>query len=295
MLTRRSQKNDKLSLFFEKLKWFCAFSDDDISELLHYRSSGNANSIPITNLSLLLDRLNISLESIFQESIDYETLSSDIVQKCKVLSGKYQMGENSSTRFTTIYMMDYIRKALGDSTATSLMRRLQLHPELLDDLSQKNNILLPRDLCQHIAGYYGLECVEKMGAHSIALLREKLTVTHKLSECRNIQEFLVKFFYDVIPTQVEKNYSWEISSMSSNEVVVKASMSPRLAEAFKREEVCTTALEKLRQGFIKGIAHYYTGKTPTVEQLSSMTMGDRCDYYKILIDRVKPEPTRILH
>jgi hypothetical protein len=270
----------RLSDFIGNIKDHCELTDSEISDLMGESYSGNPRKISILAMTRLMDRLNVSPDQVVQDEIDYQAVRLHFKENIIILPEKYRRGLNSSTRFTAAYMIDYIRRDLGKNAEFSLLRRLQLHPELMLDFTLKNNILLSRDICQHVAHFYGDMFVQRMGGHSLKVIADRL-FAWRVHECKTIQEYLVKFFYEIIPGYVEKNFQWEFMRLTSDETIIRASPSPFLTASFRQKEICTAPLEKLRLGFIQGILDSYSKGQYIVRQVSSISSGDTADLYCI--------------
>lgn len=289
----RLASHESLVRFLDEVKDRCGLTNNDLSGIMGHAYTGNVRALPINSFTRVLDHFNVGFDSIVFGTIDYEVLTQHFSKGPITLPAKYVTGQNSSTRFTSAYMLDYVRTNMGENAATAVMRRLQLHPELLSNFGERNNILLPRDICSYVAHFYGPASVEKMGGHSLHVLREKLAAL-RLDRCRNFHDYLVRFFYEIIPGQVEKNYAWSISKLSEDEIIITATPTQMLSEAFALSEVCTVPLERLRLGFIKAITAYYsTGYV--VEQISGISRGNSADRYKIVANSVHQSRMAMFH
>lgn len=281
----------RLRSFIDQLKERCALTDGELADIMGHRFTGDARKLPVGALTALTDHANVSLETVFGDNVDFEVVRRYLKGE-KALPSRYVEGRCSSKRFTAAYMVDYVRRHWGDNAADGILRRFQLDADLMSEHGEANNIMLPRDIGQHIARIYGEEQAEIIGTHSVSLVKEKAGYA-PLARCRNFKDFVSKFFYDVVPRQVEQNLRWEVLQLGAQEAVVKATVDPVLLENFREENVCVRSFETQRQGFMRGMFRHFLGVDPRITQTTRMSEGADADRYWIVLPH-DPQP-RLLH
>jgi hypothetical protein len=268
----------KLERFFDQVTQVCPLSFDDLEGMMGCRFPEDRSQIGAIALNRLLESLNISIESIMNDLVDYEVITRQLLGNKDIIPGRYLSGPNTSLRFTTAYMIDYLERTYGANAILTIQRHFQICRGELDILTKRNNILLPKDICHYVYQYYGAQAVEEMGKHSVRFMDKCLGISG-VKECRTWQELLVKFAFDITPDQVEKNYFWDILACSDSQVIVQGTLNKDLLDGFAKDEVVTVPLERLRKGFILGLLNFYNSGVYQVDQISSMSNGGNADLY----------------
>lgn len=272
--------SEKLDSFVDKLKHECSLNSSDIERLLGCSLNAKLSTLPMSNVHQLLDKIHVSLEAVSEDSVDFGVIRDRLVQSPVNLASRYLEGVQSSSRFTTAYMADFIHKTKGTGALHALHKHFQFDAELTKNHGLTNNIRLPRDICNYVARYYGVHEVEAMGEHSLSLLRHKIS-QYGLERSRNWQEFLLRFIAEITPRMVERNYSWTIAGITSNRVYIQGRPSSEFAECFPELIRTTKSMEYLRLGYIRGLLTYFDSAVYEITQIKSLFNGQDCDLYEI--------------
>lgn len=277
-----ARTQDSLDRFFSSLQTtlgpdFPLFLDD-----CSLSAKDLGHNITANSLNRISNRLNITLDSIFSGSVDFETLKSQF-QGRESLPTRYQGNEHSS-RFSSIYMIDFCRRTFGPEATRLLLQRFQLKESQFSDPLEKNNILLPRDLCEYVYTYFGGGMVEAMGESSIDLMKKtKLGMT--IQDTVSGRDFFDFYFNEILPATVENNYSWTIDQHGPGYVVVKGLPNPEVVEALGAGAVTSESLETLRLGFLKSIPKLYRNVETRAIRLKSISAGDSYDQLRLDFDQ----------
>ncbi len=279
--------NQSLDCFFSELRSVLGDDLDDILAELSIDKSELGTNVSAKALNLISNRLNVTMDSIFSNAVDFETLKEQF-QGNDAIPAKYK-GTELSSRFSGIYMLNFCQKFMGAQATRLLLQRFQLKENHFEKMSDKNNILLPSDLCEYVNHHYGAEKVEEMGESSLELLSQT-ELARSVKEVVKGREYFDYYFNELLPGSVEKNYSWSIHKQGPGFIEVKGSPNPEVVEAFGAESVITPGLETLRLGFLKSVPKLYQNVSTKALKLKSMSNGDQYDLMRLDFSRNHTSP-----
>lgn len=242
------------------------------------------SQLPISKMHRLCMEPNVSLEAIVSRKVDLSALG------CRALPKVYLGDRRYSSRFTSIYMLDFIHQELGELTLRSLLQRHQLRPELFQDVGEKNNILLPADICEYVGSWFGEEFVRRMGQSSLDLFG-KTPVGANLRGL-GTADFFEKFVVEILPENIERNYLWSIDKLTPRQVVLSGKPREEIRELFHQHRRTTRQLEQLRAGFIESLPQQFGSDSMMLLQTQSFSDNNKMDTY--VLDFSTPKQ-RYLH
>ena len=272
--------DDKINRFFYSVKDllgsdFTGLSDEyDLS-----RPDLRLSSLPIGHMLSVFNKLNVTLDSVIQDTVDLDSLFYQYHGK-DYLSSRYTSSVNFSSRFTSIYMIDFLRKTFGENSSRIIMQHLQLLPSHLKNSDEKNNIKLPYDICNYVYKYYGSEVVEQMGESSLQLLRNT-PIGQELQKAKSLPDMFELFFSDIAPLKIEKNYDWKLLDINSSSVTVSGRPNKEVEFYIGKNNLVSVSLESLRTGFLNSLPKIHGNYFTNTRIIKSMASGDSCDVFKI--------------
>lgn len=270
--------NKSLDYFFSELRSVLGDDLDDILAELSLEKSQLGSDVSASSLNLISNRLNVTIDSIFNNTVDFETLKAQF-QGNNDIPAKYR-GVEYSSRFSSIYMLNFCQKLMGAQATRLLLQRFQLKENHFQSVSDKNNILLPSDICEYVNYHYGSDKVEEMGESSLELL-SKTDLARSVKEVVKGREYFDYYFNELLPGSVEKNYSWSIHKQGPGFIEVKGTPNPEVVEAFGPDHVITSGLETLRLGFLKSVPKLYQDVSTRALKIKSMSNGDQYDLMRL--------------
>jgi hypothetical protein len=284
MNTLRLDRNRCLEHFFAVSREHLGTRFDELLDELRIPPRDRPSEIPVTALVSLLNALNVTLDSVMSGAVDLKTMALQLQGKRCAFPDRYAATLPYSSRFTGFYMLDYVTRYFGEATARILRQRLQLRNEHFDDVSQKNNILLPLDLTNYVHEYFGDDYVKDMGKNSISHYR-KSRHGLELAAMADVPGMLERFFVEFAPTTVEKNYEWTVRRVSTHAVLLRGKPRGEVFEAFRTRITANRSLEILRKGFFTELPSLIPGHRGSCLQLKSISAGDGHDLYQISFAR----------
>jgi hypothetical protein len=274
------ETDDKINRFFHSIKDVLGDKYVELSSEYDLSRPGfKLSSLPIGALFDVFNKLNVTLDSIIQNSVDLDSLYHQFQGK-DYLPIRYTGNVAYSSRFTSIYMIDFLEKLLGKKSVNLILQNLQLLPSHFKNRDEKNNIRLPLDICNYVYKYYGTEVVEKMGESSLMLLKGT-EVGQQLNKSNDLTEMMELFFTDLAPLKIEKNYVWSLSEINSNYVIVSGRPNQEVEYYLGKDKIVSLPLESLRMGFLNSLPKLHGDYSTSTRTLKSMAFGDDCDLYKI--------------
>lgn len=254
--------------------------DDVLASLGMSKKMPSPHQLPVTKLLKILDRLNVTLDALMQENIDFDCMKQQLKGE-NGLPGRYFTKGPLSPRYTSVGMMNFIIKELGKDSSEVLMKHFQLTPEHFEDPKYLNNFLLPMDLCNYIFKYFGEEMVEQMGEDSVGLLASS-PAGAKMKSLRCTKEMFEFLLNEVAPNSIERNYFWKIEKHKQNTLLLSGTPNPEIREAFGNEEGITLPSATLqRKGFIKGLFHMKDHHNLCIETTRTLRSNKMVDLYHV--------------
>ncbi len=282
--------NRSVDLFFSELRSVLGSNFDDILQELSVPKSELGPNVSAKTLNKISNRLNVTIDSIFNNTVDFETLKAQFQGENEIPS-KYR-GVEYSSRFSSIYMMSYCRRLMGKEASRFLLQKFQLKDTHFKKMGDKNNILLPSDICEYVNAHYGLEKVREMGESSLEFISQT-DLAKNLSAAVKGRDYFDFYFNELLPANVEKNYSWSIQKQGPGYIEVKGKPNPEVVEALGTDHVITPSLETLRLGFLKSIPKLYQDVATEAVQLRSMSHGDSHDLMRLDYSRNHASPATL--
>ena len=238
------------------------------------------SKIPLTKMVRLLESLNVSLDSVMKNEIDYECLKVQYYGNDH-LPEKFLNKLPYSSRFTTMYMLNYIAQHFGEKSAETIMKHFQLKKAHLQNSSEFNNYLLPMGVGKYVYEYFGHEAAEEMGRSSIEILTQ--TPAGQQLKCSpTVIQMFELFFEEIAPSSVEKNYLWNVLKQENGRITVLGRPNPEVQEAFHNDKSLTCeSSQLLRKGFLSAMPSLIGDYKVSVEMERKIHQGKLCDLYHI--------------
>lgn len=242
-------------------------------------NSRKISRLTAIEMNRLCNALNITLDSVLLGEVDLQVVI-DHWRGGDMISSRYTQKVPYSSRFTSIYMLNFLRSQIGASAASLIGQRFQLKPCHFKSTNANNNLLLPHDICNYVRTYYGDNLLEKMGASSFSLL-QSLSHVKNLTQLRNSSEVFDRFIYEISPNYVEKNFNWTIDRMAPGFLQVSGVPKGEVTSELRNNLSGQRALEILRMGYIKSIPKLFGIDQVEIWQVKSISEGHDRDVYAL--------------
>jgi hypothetical protein len=276
----RSDINLNIDGFFSKAKERLG---QDYQNLFDGHKSSHSqikpSRLPLSELVQVLNKLNVTLDSVIENRVDYNILASQFASQ-DMMPAKYLDKAVLSSRFTGMYMINYVSRTQGEKAARNLMQNFQLKDSQFQDMNQKNNIVLATDLCEYIYKYYGPEEVFQMGQHSASILKNTVH-GQALAQTPNLLTMFEFFCEEIAPKYVEKNFHWKIEDYGTDYITVTGRLTEQLKDSFQVELKESLSLAHLHAGIMKSLPDLHGSYYTEVKTLKSIQNGDDCNKFKL--------------
>lgn len=278
-LTDKRTVEKRINYFFSQTNELLGDNFLNLLDEFRINTSIKPSENSLTSLVGVFNQLNVTIDNVVKGKVDLITMKNQFYSD-DILPSKYIDTLPYSSRFTGFYMLDYIEKEFGQTSAAFIRQHLQLKSSHFRDLSQKNNLLLGIDIADYVLDYHGERHVESMGKNSMTHY-SKGVHGQELAKMNSIQNMLEKLIIDYAPVSIEKNYVWKIERQQPGTLFISGSPKEELVDIFGRETVGARSLEILRTGFISTIPSLMKGLRGCCTQHRSISLGDKLDLYEL--------------
>lgn len=242
-------------------------------------TAASFSNLPVSQMNALCNELYITLDSIAAGRVDLLAIQ-DHLTGGSALPPKYVRSVPFSSRFTSIYMLNYLRSTQGRDPVKSMCQHFQVKDDHFTDHSEKNNLLLPHDICSYVRTYFGEDVVEAMGESSFDIFRMTEAASDLVKQ-KTIHQFFEKFIFDIMPVYVERNFVWNIDSTGPNSIQISGQPRGDVVAGLNFKHQGVEALEGLRLGFIRALPKLIGIQDAKVEKIRCISSGDAFDTYLI--------------
>jgi hypothetical protein len=120
----RTEINRNIDFFFSSSRELLESPFTELLETLGIKPQDQASAIPLKSLVKLFNALNVTLDSVVSNKVDFKALRAQL-QSQDILPERYTRLAPLSSRFTGSYMLDYIEKNFGTRYMELIMQRHQ--------------------------------------------------------------------------------------------------------------------------------------------------------------------------
>ena len=268
-----------INYFFSELKNALSLSDYDILKKEgHQKGQFNYGQVHLSDLIRILNSYNVTLSNVVAKKVDFDAIKAQYLG-LSFIPQKYTRVAAFSSRFTSRYMLDFIDRSYGQGTREHICRHFQLKYDDFLDLSEKNNIILPFDICDYTAQHLGTGIIKDMGKSSAGLFRNlDFKYRNKNVSTTRAIEYV---FEDFIPSRVEKNYLWKILNVKRNSVLISGRPNDEVEDQVGSQIAMSSTLRALRTGFIEGASEVACNTRTHVTSKNINLNGKQTDLYHL--------------
>lgn len=204
-----NQLSRTLDLSMGSLAALMELSEKELRQLSHRKQ------VPSMNAMVALCRaLNISLESLFQQSFDRAALVAQFHGRTHEIPDRFRSHPNSKCR-TVIPLLDLIESELGWDQRKFVLRKFQLTEEMFVNPDTPINMRLAVEASDYLLRYYKKPRLLLQVGH---LGAQRLTQTPLFSEM--VSQKKVSGFFEFAGSTLagqylEKNYDWNVERAHS--------------------------------------------------------------------------------
>jgi hypothetical protein len=219
-----SQKISKKALIIseqlERLRITLGMNDKQWAQILDVSADDyadirrNLKSVSIVALARVADHLQLTLDGIMNNQIDYGIVAARQSGNVHLLPERYQIGARSRQR-SSLNLLNATEEFLGWRARAMVMRHLQVTEATFSNPDALINLRFNTDLCEYInKNYSGSHLFYHMGAYSV-ISNMNSPFAKKMSEMKSLQELYQYYVEEMVAKHWEQNYNYRLTDMTS--------------------------------------------------------------------------------
>tara|TARA_B100001971_G_C18260214_1_gene586068 strand:- start:3119 stop:3952 length:834 start_codon:yes stop_codon:yes gene_type:complete len=237
------------------------------------------SDLPASRLIKILDCFNVSLYSVVKGKVDYDVVERQMRGEVAIPS-KYLEGALYSLKSTPLKLVSCISNTLSKEAADEVLKTTQIRGLESDLAPEKVNLILLHDICEYVSAFYGDERVAYLGAQK-ALNTISMKMGNWNGKIKCLKTLMELYIEEVYPNTVGQNFTWKLESVERNGFIIGGAPKPEVAHTFETASQIPRSLEVLRRGYLKALPSAIGHKTLAIQQISSISHGEKTDTYKI--------------
>jgi hypothetical protein len=238
------------------------------------RYLGSNLTIEIDSLVPIVDRFNLSLDSIIEGRVDFAAVSQHCLGNDIYIPERYTVGAYSRRR-TMRYLLEYVETHLGIDERSRIMRQLQVPERALDLLDEKININFAVDLMKELAQRGApTDFFRGMGSYSIRKTKN-LPFAAELAASRTVMELYENYVEDKVKW-LEKNSVYKYIAIDGESFIIEARNNEEVIDSLKDKKYGSRQACEYKIGVMTHIAEYAGFPAVRAEKLQCIHQGDEC-------------------
>lgn len=233
----------------------------------------------IPSLSRVSDILNISVEAILKNNIDYNAVYRQFTGKSPSLPERYEVSHGSRIR-TARNALNYLTDTGFGELREALIKHTQLNEAILGDIERPVGLNLMVDIWDYLRG----EGFNEHDFHSIGLYTSRTSrnrVRPLFADARSVFELFVRFF-EYLPRYFDSNCDYQIIKTSETTFVLFSSTREQVADELKVRQVGSQEGCHVRAGVFASVPAYLGLPFSKVRETKCVHRKD--DYCKFEFD-----------
>ncbi len=255
-----SQLSEKYKDFVRKVQFLLNENDEDMSAHFGFTTKdfnkimSCGKSFSLFNYQKFLDAMNVDLESVLNDAVDYNTILQQLRADRFYFPEIYTRAANGKKR-TVINILDYIEKSMGTTYKTLLLRKFQLRPYHLsnpDELINNNFIV---DLL-HILKTSGFsdEQILKTGEQSYDS-NKNTDLGRTFAKYKSPSELMPGIFEEHID-YYDRNFSYKIKKLNNDYCLLDVTQNNDVADSLGKEKIGSSLLSLYKTGVMSSFPKY---------------------------------------
>jgi hypothetical protein len=272
-------KHRRLISSLERIRFTLNLSDKEWNDLLEVSSTDyervrkGLRQLPVTSVAKLAERLDLTLEALLEGNIDYMALSARARGDTGYLPEQYRIGARSK-RWSSINYLAYIEANWGWKARVQSLRHLQVSDSVFLKPEERINLRFLSDLLEffRMRGYSDFHFFG-MGAHTLITYRNA-PFGRTLAAADDVPEMYDLLVNELLPTHIEKNFTYRLLRMNGTGCVIEAVPTPGLAESMGLRQLGSPAVCMTKVGLTASIPGYAGLPYSKVHESKCIHRGD---------------------
>jgi hypothetical protein len=174
----------------------------------------NMKSVSIIALARVADHLQLTLDGIMNNRIDYSIVAARQNGNVHLLPERYQVGARSRQR-SSLNLLNATEEFLGWRARAMVMRHLQVTEATFSNPDDLINLRFNTDLCEYInKNYSGSHLFYHMGAYSV-ISNMNSPFAKIMSQMKSLPDLYQFYVEEMVVKHWEQNYNYRITNMTA--------------------------------------------------------------------------------
>ncbi|MBL7664480.1 MAG: hypothetical protein JNM93_05060 [Bacteriovoracaceae bacterium] len=255
----------------------------DLIELTQYEYAQlrlNNGAVPLKPLFKLSNYFKITMNSIIEGQIDYARL---VQLSYSTLREKYSTNAFSKCR-SVHYSLYFIEKKFGWKKRAHILKNFQVTEDSLMDPDKPINLKLNIDIGNYFLEYFrSPELLKSMGLCSAVTNKNSpdFSILKNATTLSSLYEIMTEI---IIPSKIEKNYTWRIHSVSEKSIYISGTPNPDIVNLLGADYLLSNSASLVREGFFSAVPMYVNLSAAEVTKIKDVNNNDPYDLYKITFE-----------
>lgn len=256
----------------------------DVSVEDYAAIQNNSKPVSIVTLARVTDHLQLTLESLMNNRIDYRAVAARHSGDNAFLPERYVVGAMSKRR-SSYNLLTATEDLLGWRARSMAMRHLQVTEAAFTNLDDVINLRFNTDLCDYLAKHYGgSHLFHQMGAYFI-INNLNSPIGKALAKNKTLMELYQQFIEELVPKYWENNFRYRIVSIGPGFIRAEGVPNPDVADSLKVQNPGSASVCQTKVGLVSSVAGCLGVPFAHVEEISCVHRGDDKCVYDIDFER----------
>jgi len=261
-------------------------SDQEVLDLLElsdreFTKIRNGLNFQLETLELLCSKLNITLDHLSKNSIDYIALAQQFSGACFAFPEKYcdPQGKLARTR-TVLGVYSYLQAGHGFRYANGILRKLQLHPSLFSSPDDMVSSFLIQDLLDEMSkSRFTDKALIEMGKNAVNI-NKNTNIGKLLCPSKSPKELYERVHAEVLGAHYDMIFNYHLANANDEGVKMITTIKTDAQEALKTKVFGNRQLCLYKQGvYASFLGHISKSNYNLVESECLYLGGTQCVFH----------------
>jgi hypothetical protein len=267
----------RLSATLLRIRSSLGLSDSTFLEMLGAKK--NQKKYSVKNLESLCRAIDLNIDLLFSGQIDYSVLIKNYRTAALSLPERYSPPEQQLSRARSVYaLFQHVQIFHGEDYAKSLLSRLQVHPEFLQDPSALISPLLAADAVEILLseGFHSNQIFD-MGTMTLGITR--LTPLGRILQQKSSARELYQSVHEELVDQFDHVFDYSLLKITQNSCTVVIQPKERTFDLFRTLVFGNKGMCHFKRGVYASLLGNIRKHFAHIHEKECMYEGaDRCIY-----------------
>lgn len=274
-----AKKSNLISEQLERLRMTLEMNDEKWAEILdmsvddYAEIRGNRKSISIIALARVADHLQLTLDGIMNNRIDYRIVAARQSGNVHLLPERYQVGARSRQR-SSLNLLNATEEFLGWRARSMVMRHLQVTEATFANPDALINLRFNTDLCEYInRNYSGSHLFYHMGAYSV-ISNMNSPFAKIMSQMKTLPDLYQFYVEEMVVKHWEQNFDYRIANMTATTCRIEGKPNTDVAALLGIQNPGSHLVCQTKLGVTASVPGYLGLPFANVRETSCVHLGD---------------------